>query len=321
MCGVRSFVFNSKILSPNLAQHRFHAIELVNASDKRVRLSKGAATVTFQIQREGVQQSIGLTHLSDPWSDGLYYFRTATFLRSGRYTLSFFIEGITGSSVKPLVFEVMVQSRTIRCGPDNALERLVAQGFVKAEGRRTGLQRRLVLERRIGGGHVHSDLEAVRAAIITVFVALPQGCLNLSENEDEGLTEGLGWNDNVESAWITMLEAATHPTELMECILILESCISKAWYLPPTQIGPIMNALPNPNFAIRCGTLSAVALRIFVLDRVVNYSNFVAETRPPGGRRSRDGKKGGGGNGAGGDSGRKKQKSSYSEMEEDDDER
>jgi len=196
--------------------------------------------------------------------------------------LSFFIEGKDAKDIKSLVFEVKVQSRTLRCGPQCAVDKLNAQGFVKAEGRRTRSARSLALERR--KELVHSDLDAVRSALITLYLALPQGCLNVSENEDEGLTEGHTWNDNVEHAWITVLEVATHPTEIMECMLVLEMCINKAWHLPTSQTGPILNALPNPHYAIRCTTLSAAALRIFVLDRVLDYGRFISEIRKAGTR-------------------------------------
>jgi len=298
-------------------------------------LPKGAITVSFQIMRDGVPSAIGYTPNAEPWSDGVFYFRTAAFQRSGHYTLSFFVEGLNTALVKPLIYEVTVQSRTVLCGPQCALDRLNAQGFVKSEGRRVSLPHRQSLEKL--RALVNTDLDAVRAALITVYLALPLGCLNISDNEEEGLTQGLGWNDILENAWVTTLEAATPPTEIMECTLLLESCIAKTSIQPSSAVGPIMNALPNPHFAIRCATLGAAPLRIFVLDKVINYSVFVVE-----GKKTRSGRadsakperraaKGSKSKAAGGDfaddddevlvprqSGRKKQRTSY--VEEDDDE-
>lgn len=241
--------------------------------------------MTFQIHRDGSSQPIGLTHITDPWSDGLYYFHTASFLRSGKYTISFIVEGVNAAAIKPLVYAVSVQSKTMRCGASDALERLQAHEWLRSEGRRT-MQRRLFLEKRMTMSH--SDIDAVRAALVTLFLALPQGCLNLSDNEEDTLPEAGGWSDSLELAWITTLEAASHPTELMECVLLLETSIAKGWYLPTSQTGPLMNALPNPHFAIRCGTLSAVALRIYVLDRVLDYSKVVMEAKRAGTRGGKD---------------------------------
>ena len=265
---------------------RYYAIELVNANDRRCRLPKGAVTISFQIIRDGVAGPIGHTPNPDPWTDGIYYFRTASFLRSGRYTLCFFVEGLGTAAVKPLIFEVVVQSKTLLCGPQCALELLIAQSFLRSEGRRSGSARRQALERR--KDIVNSDIDAVRAALITVFLALPQGCLNMSENEEESLTAGLGWNDAVETTWIEVLETATHPTEIMECVLLLEACINKPSIQHSSIVGPIMNALPNPHFAIRCVTLSSVALRIYILDRVIDYAKFVSDNQRAGKSTSRE---------------------------------
>ena len=48
---------------------------------------------------------------------------------------------------------------------------------------------------------------------------------------------------------------ATTPTDLMECILLLEFYLNKAWLTSPQS--RLLSALPNPQFAVRCATLSA----------------------------------------------------------------
>jgi hypothetical protein len=41
----------------------------------------------------------------------------------------------------------------------------------------------------------------------------------------------------------------------------------------------LLTALPNPHFAVRCATLSAVALRVFCIDRAFAYDKVVLPSR------------------------------------------
>jgi len=254
---------------------------VLNAGEKRARLSKGAVTITYMVQREGMPGPIGLVSLSDPWSDGLFYFKAPQFLRSGKYTVSFFVEGLQGAKIPPLVFPITVHSRAMRCGPSNAVERLTSLEWLHSEGRRVlPLSRRAYVERAMGT--FNSDLDAVKAALLTLFSALPQGCLQAAEAEDEPLHASTGWSDSLELSWLESVEAATHPTELVECVLLLELHITRAWYLPTAQAGFLQNALPSAHFGLRLASLSSAALRIFILDRVIDFSRVVVESRKRG---------------------------------------
>ena len=300
----------SLLLTFSLDGFRFHAIEVLNAGEKRARVGRGAITITYMVQREGLSGPIGLVSLSDPWSDGLFYFKAPQFLRSGKYTVSFFVEGKQGAQIAPLVFPVTVHSRAMRCGTSNALERLVCLEWLHSEGRRVlPLSRRAYVEKAMGT--CNTDLDAVKAALLTLFCALPQGCLQTAEAEDEPLYASTGWSDSLELSWLDAVEAASHPTELVECVLLLEQHITRAWYLPAAQAGFLQNALPSAHFGLRLASLSSAALRIYILDRVVDFSRVVIESRKRGkGALIGDGTRA---------SGRKKRKS-YAEVEDDGDE-
>ena len=186
-------------------------------------------------------------------------------------------EGLNAAVIRPLIFPVSVQSRVTRCGAPDALDRLVAVGYLTVQGRRShATGRRGQLERRLH--KTGSDLDSVKAALLTLFCALPVGALNMSDGDgDDGLAEASGWGDVLETHWCSAAEDAATPTELMECVLLLEAYLSKAWYLSNTNA--LVNAMPSPHFAIRCCTLAAVALRIYMLDRILDYSKVVQETR------------------------------------------
>ena len=42
-------------------------------------------------------------------------------------------------------------------------------------------------------------------------------------------TEPTGWNDILDQAWRAAVDQATCPTALMECVLLLEHYLNKAW--------------------------------------------------------------------------------------------
>jgi hypothetical protein len=74
---------------------------------------------------------------------------------------------------------------------------------------------------------------------------------------------------NIDYEWRENLYKAETPQQLMECVLLLEYYISKNWYSNISN--KIFSTLPLPHFAIRCATYSSVALRVFCLDRALQY--------------------------------------------------
>jgi hypothetical protein len=52
-----------------------------------------------------------------------------------------------------------------------------------------------------------------------------------SKNEDfySDITEPSGWNETLDQAWRGAVQQAVSPTILMECVLLLEHYLNKAW--------------------------------------------------------------------------------------------
>ena len=79
--------------------------------------------------------------------------------------------------------------------------------------------------------------------------------------------------------WYESLERASTPVHLMECVLVLEHYLVKAWLdQPPARL--LGSAAPH--MALRSVTLASVATRLFLLDKSINYGKVEA-------RRSRRG--------------------------------
>jgi hypothetical protein len=265
-----------------------YPIALVDVFDKVVKLDKNSrVNVVFEIRRD--DRLIAYTPVTDPWTDGIYYFSQLNFKRSGKYTLSFLIEGAQMAHIKPLIYSVVVQADRISCGPSCALDRLRAQNYLTHGDREISIRRR-ELQSEIYRNE--NEFVAVRGALLMVFLALPLGSLVLGAEAENSKTdlfqhvaEATGWNSNLDNVWRAAVLEAKSPVVLMECLLLLEYYISKNWLLSPAV--KLLNSLPNPHFAIRCVTNSAVALRIYCLDKCIAYDRV--QPGPRGSKAAGDG--------------------------------
>ena len=279
---------------------KFYGVVLLNAAGRKLKLPNGSVTVTCQVHLSGVSRPLASTPLTDAWSDGAYYFSTAVFLRSGEYIISFVVEGTNAVNISPLIYPVTVTSRATKSGPSEALIRLNAWTWLLQADRRILVPRikRSILQMKIQRSHIN-EFEYVRAALLAVFAALPMGCLPPIIVEDrkssnnkktaaalaaeiemrgEDITEAAGWTEELEALWYDVVTGATVPLQLMEAVLLLESCITKSkWY---SDLGQrLMSTLPAPHAALRCVTLPTVALRIFSLDRALCYDKVMDDPR------------------------------------------
>ena len=126
---------------------------------------------------------------------------------------------------------------------------------------------------------ISTELDAVKCALLSVYCALPTGSVILQSESEIGvydvyecITEATGWNDYLDQAWKGMVQKATTPAVLMECTVILEHFINKDWLKSPQN--RLLNALPNFHFALRCASLSSLALRIYCLDHAIDYKKL-----------------------------------------------
>lgn len=258
---------------------RYYAVAFVDRYDKVVKQDKSSrVTIVFQIQKEGLAHSLAETPLSEPWSDGLYYFSTLSFKRSGKYTISFIPEGVQLSHIQPLVFVVNVFANRVVSGPSSALRRLRAQEYINYPDRHVTHKRRELIQLL---SNSQDEFAAVKNTLLTIYLALPFGSLIMSEDEDTQLdpftsiAAGIGWNEQLDALWRACVVETNSSTVLMECALLLEYYISKNWFMSPSN--RLISSLPNPHFAIRCVTNSSIALRLFCLDKCLAYERVQAK--------------------------------------------
>lgn len=251
---------------------RYYAIGILDIFDKVVKnINPSKNTVVFQIHKAGIPTALTYVELSEPWSDGLYYFSPISFKKSGSYTLSFMIEG-QYSSIKPLVFNVLVVSDSICCGVACGLDRLQARKYMNSSDRIMFNRRRELLNFT---NNCSNELEALRSAILCLYLALPEGSLSINDDEVD-MAESNSWNSVLDNYWRQSILQTSTPLGLMECLLVLEFYISKSWYAPNSKL---VNSLPSPHFAIRCATLSSVGLRLFSIDRSLIYDKVQKRPR------------------------------------------
>lgn len=236
-----------------------------------------------QVHRDGILQPLAYTPLKEPWTDGIYYFSSLSFKRSGNYTISFTVEGPGSAEIKPLVFSFSVEARNMLRGAPNTYARLNAKNYAHSQDRQITWGRREV---NAALCDLRNELCVVRSALFTVYAALPSGALVMgpdsedsptSTDEAESLAEPEGWNRVLDRCWRNMVFQASTAQEMMECVLMLEYYVARQWldgsssHSSGSSRPPMLSALPGAHSAVRCATLSAAALRIFVLDRILIY--------------------------------------------------
>jgi hypothetical protein len=290
-------------LSFNTKSKKYFAVGMVNSSGGLVKTANlpqyGNYTIVYQIHREGYSQPVATASLSEPWTDHMYYFCTLLFKKSGNYTVSFLVEGTNkAGSIRPLVFPVAVHASSVRCGLPDALHRLQASQYIDNAQRQIVLHRRelLVLTQR-----PLTDFAAVKAALVSLYLALPLGALSDNENSTTAssssgrggaassgnktdtvtppvqLLEPNGWNAALETAWKNAIVDAQSVWEVMECVLVLEFYLNRTWLAPPNS--RLLSALPSAHFAMRAVTLSSIALRIYSIDKALAYEKVQVAPR------------------------------------------
>lgn len=257
---------------------------MLNVHGKKIKFTKGAVTVTYQIQKHGIAEPLAVTPLNDQWTDSVFYFSAVVFKLSGLYTISFIIEGNESvSKLAPLVFSVTVNAKSINCGPTHAIDQLIGRKYIESSGRHVSSGRRELIQTvtQYQFRLPESEFEATKIALLTVYAALPYGALILTSSEDTdknldfnySITESLSWNDNLDQVWRGSVESAKTPIILMECVLVLEHFLNKTHLILPYS--KLIQSLPLPHFALKCASTSAVALRIFCIDKALAYDKVV----------------------------------------------
>ena len=259
---------------------KYYCIGLMNGLGKKIKVRKGALTVTMQVHMLGRQYALSYLPLTDPWADDLFYFSNVIFKKSGEYFISFTLEAAEMQHVKPLIFKIQVESKEILTGPTCAVRQLRAVNFLYSQQRQISSHRREFQDLLAG---ICGELDATKKALLIVYSALPMGSLiygpepKNTESVSEFIAESIGWSDTFDQIWRDTVFSAKGPAILMECLLLLEFYINKQWLSPQSQ--RLISALPPAHFAIRCATCSSVALRVFSLDSALMYDKVQAISR------------------------------------------
>ena len=129
-----------------------------------------------------------------------------------------------------------------------------------------------------------TELIACKAVLLAIFVAPSQGVCSSRGGEGgwwrtqakvskaeprtkRNITETTGWNDDLEKLWYDTVSNAQSSAEPHGGL-----CMFGVLLAPQVDFGiwdKLLNALPPSHYAVRAPTLSAVAMRVYCLDKVL----------------------------------------------------
>ena len=114
------------------------------------------------------------------------------------------------------------------------------------------------------GSHDEKLLGLLKGALLMIEAALPRGSVATDEDGH--------WNPESAALWRSLVKSSLGPETLMRCILVLEDAISPEWY--HEQATQLYAAIPTQFRAMGEASLSAIALRISILDRCLKYKKL-----------------------------------------------
>ncbi|CAM9695555.1 unnamed protein product, partial [Choristocarpus tenellus] len=269
---------------------QYHAVALFGEEGLlRIPASEGLK-VAFQIFREGVK--VVETSLDHPYgSGGIYFFCVPKFMRTGVYRLKFSASGC--SECSPLEFNVQVTAKHATTGATAALRKLLALDYQEAKHRQEEAGMPVLMELPF----LCEEVGALKLGLVAFLKALPKGALkegtsatssggditrgshNARKNsssdsvadgaEEPEILQASGWTPALRESWHSHVASAESGQDLMEALLLLESCLDPKWLRPWYK--PMQQSMPSTSHLLRLSTPAAVALRLFGLDRAVLY--------------------------------------------------
>ena len=114
------------------------------------------------------------------------------------------------------------------------------------------------------GSHNEKLLGLLKGALLMIEAALPRGSVATDEDGN--------WNPESAALWRSLVKSSLGPESLMRCILVLEDAISPEWY--HEQATQLYAAIPKQFRAMGGASLSAIALRVSILDRCLKYTKL-----------------------------------------------
>ena len=109
--------------------------------------------------------------------------------------------------------------------------------------------------------HDEKLLGMLKGALLMIEAALPRASVGDSVNGS--------WDPQSAALWRNFVKDSQGPESLMKCVLLLEDAISPDWL--HTQATQLYASIPRPWRAMREASLTAVALRVSILDRCLKY--------------------------------------------------
>ena len=222
---------------------------------------------------EGQSNPLGSTN-SSVHRNGIFRLPSPVFRKDGNFLISFHVEGMDVEGVKPLYYPVRVDILDVQYGIGNACRRLRANVSKDKSNRQIASTiYDNIIQQFIGKYTNTNDFEALKHVMFTVYYSLPYGCLldsTLSDtcNAFGCFTVAYGWNNIFDYVWRAEVATSMSSARFMECCLLLQLNVKKQ-YLRKDDL--TLSALPYASEAIRCSSLSAVALRMFTLDQELLY--------------------------------------------------
>ena len=149
----------------------------------------------------------------------------------------------------------------------SSLEELEASNFLYTKKRARGSDLPWPLQKatRLGPGATSEDkaMALLRAALLTVEAALPQGSVDISRQGN--------WNSECASCWRSRVECSQGPGTLIECVILLEDTISSAFIR--AGVSGLFSCMPRQWKAINDASVSNIAMRIWLLDIGIKYDS------------------------------------------------
>ena len=149
----------------------------------------------------------------------------------------------------------------------------------RSKGRLLPTRLRYELRRKPLGGEraqqgEEEGLYDLKAAILTIEAALPLGCL---VDVPDASRKSIKLRRDELPKWARRVEAATTAGELMEALIILEHSIDSRWRLNPFR-GTYFLTMSSWAHAVKFASPSSLALRIYSLDRLLDYGRVELDT-------------------------------------------
>ncbi|EKU20026.1 bromodomain containing protein, partial [Nannochloropsis gaditana CCMP526] len=263
---------------------KYHAVVLVDAEDK---VWEGRNLgVRFQIFKGGEEVEESSTPRAH--KDHIFWFNVYEFLLPGLYTLRYTVDTFS-REIKPLCLRVEVRARRAATSVRSVLNSHLS--FLNiSRGGRYSLRQSVELD-------IPEDADEVvglRIALLQLKETLPNGALLESPEDLGGSIAHLGgggstnihagdgevgpvrapvcyWTEALQAQWINHLMEAETPHEVMEGLLLLESCLHPEWLKP--WFHPLRRSYAaTSSHLLRLGTTAAAAaFHLFILDKAILY--------------------------------------------------